>query len=314
MKYSLNKFLLIIIGFSIVTYIIYIRVILERMPRDFTQVDPRTYFIFTISMLLLFSFSLIFTIIVYLKLFSTREESSVTDTIVYKCYIKTKHILISLIQLITTSLIAFDLFWKDLIPFSGNISEYIGRFLIKVRLSFEIISKVCIVIKLVIAITFVIELVFYKKLDYFYKELILLIIPLLHSYIVYTIRQWVKDQIECTPYLLEFELLDFNRIVPFETLVKFYCHCSYDDDFDLRVKFIFNKNYIEHWRISGKHVEEEKTFHMNFCYLICRIAYHLFCYDKYLEKALNNNIYTIMILSIYSVGWLYISIYLLRHL
>jgi hypothetical protein len=312
MKSLINKYILIFIGSFIVIYFLYIRIILERVPKDFTKLSLKIYLAVSLCMSVFFTILLILSIYRYLKSSLITKKSHIENNIFYKYYSKNKDLLSSIIQLITKSLITFDSYLKYSIPFSGNTIEYIGRFLITTQLSSEIINKIIIFIRLVIAVTFIIELVFYKKIDLFYKLLILLVIPLIHTYIIYSLKLWIDDQVKSIDYVLEFEMLNYNnKIVPFTVLVEFYCHENYYDGEDIRIKFIFKKKYLEYWQTTGKNIKYEKNYAIVFSYLVCQIAFHLFCYDRYLEKSKLNSIFSIITLSIYSISWIYISFYLL---
>lgn len=96
------------------------------------------------------------------------------------------HALISIKTIIDESLFQLNNVFQNM-PYSGNIVEYTARFLLKIEYCPVKLLKIVFLIRNIVPIIFVLEIVLYNRLT-FYKQLILLLIPLIINVIIYNIR------------------------------------------------------------------------------------------------------------------------------
>lgn len=198
----MNKTIKIVLGLAITIYIIYFRLIFNRTPRElYENINVYyiiLYFIITVMMLILFLSNII-------KLFhkinnNTIKNESMILEYLYKIYSNQLNPLIYW----SKSLIAFDAFIKNNTfqydsrkTYADHIIERIGLLLSTYnRLSIPLLTILHILPQLIVCISFFIDVIIQNKFFYFYKTLWLLIIPMLISYLIYSIAQNLMTNIE----------------------------------------------------------------------------------------------------------------------
>jgi hypothetical protein len=103
------------------------------------------------------------------------------------------------------SLISFDNLIKENIQNSGEILQKYGLLFIKIfKYKYGYLMPICFEFlpKLLVIVCFLIDIVIYHKFNYFYKVSVLLIIPLIHTYILYSFESFC-----------EINLIDFDHTV-----------------------------------------------------------------------------------------------------
>ena len=166
-------------GFVITLYIIYIRLILVRLPRDlYVDISLVT---FGIYLWILSIFVILFIYTIY-KIFFYKEKPNRID---YLRYIR------PILTFWNNSLESLDNYIKSLFENQWDFTVAVGlycyrKFFKKVVIELAIIFF-CILPKLIVVFAFLIDVLLYQRFNYFYKASILLIIPLIFNYIMYSI-------------------------------------------------------------------------------------------------------------------------------
>lgn len=191
----MNNFLKIVLGLAITIFIIYYRLIFKRTPRElYENINVYyiiLYFIITVMMLILFLLN-IFKLFHKINKNNIKNESMVIEYL-YKIYSNP----LNPLNYWSKSLIAFDAFIKNNNfqydshkTYSDHIIEKIGLLLSTYnKSSIILLTMLRIIPQLIVCISFCIDVIIQNKFLYLYKTLWLLIIPMVISYITYSIAQ-----------------------------------------------------------------------------------------------------------------------------
>jgi hypothetical protein len=304
-KYLLNnKYILIFIGLSIIFYIFYIRIILKRIPKDFTI--PKTiYLMLSFFMSIFFIILLIIKVYRYYRLHYPKTNVNNTNRILNFIILRIKDYVTSISTIIFKSLYQVDFIIRDIIPFSGNIVEYTGRLLLKVEKIPRKFLKLKHFISLIVSVIFVIEIIVYKQLDIFYKVLILMLIPLAINYIIYSVKIWVHDQLDSLNDCITVELDDYiDKIITPSDFAIFYCITD-DDPVNISVHYV--PSYEEYRKSQGMPIQEGLIEIGTFLFFVSDLLFYITLYDKKISLY-NETVYPIIPTTLYAIGWLYILI------
>lgn len=169
----------VLIGCLISTYILFMRLIYKRLPRDLSIDLSTTLLYIYVGILSMFLFSLSYTIY---KAFFYQERA---DRIDYLRYIR------PLMSFWNHCLIQFDYFIKSHIENSWDITVAIGLYLYNKYSHKHMVFSIvlfCIIPKVIVVCAFLIDIFLYHKFNYFYKLSYLLIIPLIFNYLIYSLH------------------------------------------------------------------------------------------------------------------------------
>jgi hypothetical protein len=310
-KFGQNKYILIFIGFILVSYIFYVRIILVRLPKDFTY-NKELYLLLTLLMSIFFSILLVIKIYKYVnqdKLLKTLEEVTHNKFTLW-FYIKEKYInvLIYIKTFIESSLFQLDNTLIKTLPFSGNIVEYIARLLLKFDRYSKKLRFFKHIVSILIALIFIFEITLFLRLNIFYKILMLLLIPLIINYIIYSNRYWYQYQINGMNEIITVELTDFveETIVTPSAFATYFCMSDLKDDINFNIRY---KTHVEEDRRSqGLPIKENLVRTGNYLLFLSNVLFYLLYYDNNIESY-NKTIYSIVPTILYTIGWVYIFIY-----
>lgn len=269
MKNFLNNKIYLLIGFFIVIYTIYIRLVLKRLPRELHMFDPINYvlIIITISWICLSLFIIWKNIRIILNIKSPSMNT----------FQKT---LSSIQNIITESLQQVYFFLGQFVS-NGyeNISflaeKFYEFFYTRTEALFLSISYA---IRLIIVIIFLIDVFVFFKLYFFYRALILLCIPICINIFFFILKNFSSNLNEIQSYLILEE-------------------DGYDE---------LTKEPLTIFKPSPGNEDIDLSYHVTQFIICSKITGYLQVYE-YLHNYYSPRI-NIFIYSLYLIGWIYILI------
>jgi len=298
---SSNNFSFYLLCLVFASYIIYIRLIMVRLPKELicTQ-ETFSYYLFSFLVLIL-----IIIIKMYLYIFPLSKEVS-GNSWVQK--IKDK------LQLNNLAVYSYKQFKQgqqylmDHIDYMDNILNFLLKIVLKHYLILRIIYfGLTFGPRYLLAIIFLIESIIFQKLSLFYSCLPILFIPLLGQYILFALKDFVETNLEYLHKSFDVEI--FLTHEHYKANAKAYndyiLSLNPGDDYKA---FINLKEHIqEYLKEQGRDVYEETK-------LLVDLFYSLVHYNE-LSVSLNKlklkyNIYLQLgSLIIYIISWMYIILF-----
>jgi len=308
----------IISGLIIISFLLYNRILFKRLPRDILNeisLDVSVFYIlcFIISFILL----ILNSYYLYNKLVLKKELNP------NKYLIKFITHKYNPLNLITKSLVSLDTFIKNHTPrYNENFSyaDYytlkLGQLLFKYKkytvFSFFIIKFFS---EITLCVLFLIDIIIFNQFKYFYNNLWLLLIPMLLTYIIYSINVFLKVNLDGISEILDIKVVPSEEI-PTVIIPDDYKSISVDQWFilsksEFKDKLIYYNTLKEGF---AKEISDEShgvvlrnivTF-LNVCSEIVDFLteYKELC-AKYEDKI------NILKYSIYTTGWGYILIFII---
>jgi hypothetical protein len=309
-----NK-LMIITGSIIVTYYLYIRLIIKRLPKDLAteSIFNEIFYILAaiVSMILL-----IYTMYKLYKIHYLKSDKPSTNI-----FIKSLNNQINtLSKLYYDGLIALDDFIKHtiLVEHLGEIlksfSKIFLNIFIKVKSKKYIFAYIILdsMPKLIVLIAFCFD-VYNHKFCYMYQLAFVLLIPLLYKYIIFTLREFSEHNIKDMNEHILIYYFHSGQIMTSEDIIN-NCkgitnpkdtYYNSEERFSLRV-IALSEEYKQECFNNNRELTDDLMFYtkqMNFFQRIRSYVARLETQNKY-------NIYFNLIrYTIYSILWLYILVY-----
>lgn len=259
---SLFKILYILFGFLIIIYIIYVRLILIRAPRSLIISNPINY-----TLIILISSWIIISLYIIVKnilvILGVKKSNNKLQYILLQYYTifenSLKEVYQLLINNINNSYNIISYLAKLFYKYFGHITE--GFFLYISYLS-----------RLIILSTFLIDVFYFFQLQYFYRTLILLCIPLSINIFIYILKDFSSNLEDARSYL------NISEESINEPIIK-CTPSSGNEDIDL-------------------------TYHIEEFILCSKLNGYFEVYD-FLASYYNTRV-NIFIYSLYFTGWLYV--------
>jgi hypothetical protein len=332
-NYVFNKNMIYIsLGFIIVTFVIILRVFYPRTPRELYTAISWELSIIYIIIILNFLFILILCIYNLLKDY---EKININQNTKMKLFIYNNW-LYKKLQLFYNyyhkSLISFDIFIKhNIIKKWALIGLYIMR---KIRDKVEYNQLVIFnwifdfIPKIGVATTFFIDVIFYNKFYFFYKSVLFIIIPIIYSYILYTIKQIceinIKDAIN------EFIILDIekNQYITFIEYFNYIAKKSLSNTDEMSRYFtnnfllnknlrLFQFNWTEQYlKINQEYLKPLSDDEVGNILLTSYLGLHqvfilMYIYMIRIEahKEMTQNWIRLYMSTIFFIGWFYLLLY-----
>lgn len=267
MNKILNKFFYLLLGAFIIFYVIYVRLIVVRVPRDLYMVEPIKYelIFLALSWILISVFIIIKNILILLNL--NTNHNGFFQGLILKIQQIIDNALHEVLHLFSTFIdkspeIIFSLA-KHFYTLFGKINENL----------FLLISFI---IRFIIVGAFLTDVFYFFELKYFYKSLILLCIPICISILFYLLKDFATNLEEAESFLLiKEEGFNANTKEPIFTFMP----SQGNEDIDLQ-------------------------YHVDYFITCSKISGYLSVYD-YLTYYYSSRI-NIFIYSMYLIGWSYI--------
>jgi len=258
---TLQNYIYIIIGSSFISLIFYNRVIVTRLPKELYIFTPNLNIL--LCLIIFAGVCLSFNIIYFsLKILLNIK---IKDNFATKYFFKINHIIEESLKNVY-NLIGF---------FSPNMYNYISSFCwffyehMKDKRE-DLFAILCYIIRIFIVFVFLYDVFFLFELKYFYKVLILMIIPIIKNIIFYILKDFITNLDLITPALqIEIIAEDHHIFSP----TKGYEHIDLNYYIQEFIRCIKVRGYLEEYRVYGE-------------YYLFRVS--LFIYSLYL------------------IGWLYI--------
>jgi hypothetical protein len=241
MKIKTDLLLTFLFGGSLILFIIWNRLIRVRLPKDIQNIGftSETYIVFVLGL-----FFILLTLFYFIKIM---KSASGKNPLLYNRYF------VKFFNYLNTKYLFRQLcisFTKHILEGPQNIYEfcyqrvYLKPFIEYIGGKFHdslfnnnfrlTLVNICMFIlpKMLVVLAFSIEVIFYNKLNYFYKLLIVLIIPLIMHILVYIIQHHAKKALDYYEYYFEFSG-DFSS----EKLVITYRTLTDAEDIAEQTKF-----------------------------------------------------------------------------
>lgn len=192
-KFFITNLIKIVLGISIIIYLVYIRLLLVRAPRDLTLYNPSlNYKLF--FLVLIGIFVSLFICYKTIRIIRNLEEKETK----IQSYLK------KINEIIDSSLKTVLEFLLNYIPNNYEMIFNLAKnfyFLFGKRNEgfFVLIS---LVIRIIIVFLFLIDIFFFFEFNYFYKSLILLCLPLMINLFFYNLREFADNLEEIKSYLI----------------------------------------------------------------------------------------------------------------
>lgn len=263
----LNKLFYLLLGLFIISYVFYARLIVVHLPRDLYFFDPINYelIIINISWILISGFIIIQNTLILLKL-NTHQSYFQNATlrmqeIIVKALNEVLHFISNFIS--NSDKMIFSLA-KHFYALFGEVNEIL----------FIVISFM---FRFIVVGAFLIDVFYFFELNYFYKCLILLCIPICISIVFYLLKDFATNLDEAESFLLINEE-GFNNIT---------------------------KEPIFSFTPSRGNEDINLQFHVDYFMICSKISGYLSVYNfltYYYSSRVNIIIYTM-----YLIGWSYVS-------
>lgn len=203
----------ILIGFVIVSYIIYSRLFMIRVPRDLYNTLTIIQVTFYVVILLYFVILLIYNCYKFINKNKSKESSKYINFML-EILQNPKNPLIFLYD----SLVSFDIFIKNNLPqhdirrnYGHFICEKLNYFLAKKDpLSIYTLLGLVIIPQFCCCFAFAFDILLYQNFYYFYKIIWFLIIPVVIHYIIYSIDFNTEAQLAYLNDFLIFKIIGNN--------------------------------------------------------------------------------------------------------
>lgn len=244
----------IIIGALFLLFILYNRVWRLRIPKNFTDMANSPYHLLYVLIIFSFILALIISLYqIYVKIVKTNEGPNfITKRL--SMIMSHKY---NPLNIVSTGMIALDAFIKNNTPHYDDTYNYSDIIIMKCSyfLFGTKIRTVIVIIflrlipQMIVCISFLLDILFHDKFVYFYKSLILLIIPLIIQYIQYSIENLINTNLQGLDEILIIRRLPrhlyFNEIS-----LEYYDIISVYEKRDLLlstegINYIFHNNLSE---------------------------------------------------------------------
>lgn len=244
----------IIIGVLFLLFILYNRLWRLRIPKLFTDMANSPYYLLYVLIIISFILALIINLYqIYVKLLKTNDRP---NFITKRLSIIMKH-QYNPLNILSTGMIALDAFIKNNTPYYDDTYSYSDIIIMKsAYFLFSTKIRTIIVIiflrllpQMIICISFLLDILFHDKFVYFYKSLVLFIIPLIIQYIQYSIENYINSNLQALDDVLIIRSLPLHSYSK-EVLLEYYDIISIYQKRDLLLSgeggnYIFNNNLSE---------------------------------------------------------------------
>lgn len=192
---------LALLGFFILSYLLYRRLLIVRLPRDI--LPARDLFIIGVNAFLCISTFVIACVYLY-TFFTHPSNKEKTVNPFLKKIIERYRSKWNPILLIQNSLLALDIYIKNNSPMYDENRDYVDLIVIFIskiickyqRIFLFLFIFIPIFFQSIVTISFCFDVLINKKFYYFYKTLWLLIFPLIATYILHSIRALVDTNLK----------------------------------------------------------------------------------------------------------------------
>lgn len=314
--------LLIFFGFFLVLLLLWNRLIRTRLPTELnSNLNKLTIFIYTF-LLVCILIAFFYNILLLLK--SSAHKKNAFSILWGKLYLLPYNPL----HIINNSLTALDAFIKNNMPIYNAHQSY-GDFFIETlglkcskytKTSLLILYLFKLVPQLFVCFLFFLDVTYFHRFDYFYKSLWLLILPIMMSYIIYSLRTLIVTNLDSLDSIMIFKvkLNDFTteyiNLTP-EIIDRDFNHITVYQWYNV-VKntkpgeYLCYNSFTENYRKNFSTAEEEQLT-INYCLEFLQKAFNIYqfleTYDNYKTKIeIPSNIFRYFI---YLLGWVYILLY-----
>lgn len=333
-----NKFF-ILLGLSIVSFLIYYRLFKVRLPRELPLItnDNFTTISYVYILLIMISLCLANCFKFYAKNtnndFFLNRKNLVTKTIIYILENPWNPV-----NIIKEGLLSLDAAIKNNLPYRRNpksiFIESYGDFIIrKVGIAlysnkvllYLIIYGLRIIPKLIVCLTFSIDILVFHKFAYSYKFVWLLIIPMCITYLLHSLKTYtttnlnmlntlVSFKINLRPYSLNVETLDENDLENFVNgdIYQWYYCFDYNknmSEYQFLCQCTLNDSYVETNLRDKSVVYRNSLLDQAHTYMV--VLFNILMVIKQYEKFQDywGLLFDISRYFIYTLGWGYLLLY-----
>lgn len=308
-----NRMIFIFIGAFCVCFILYNRLLKERMPKEFSEIAITIKIIMILALIII----LVIHIIKYYQFALSKQSEKNRIFFFFEKYYNKSY---NPINIISNSLKEFDIFMKTYSPYYNERETYVDITLKNITLIFLnkkqnvifVIVLLRLLPNLLVCLCLFIDFFYKNKFFYFYKSLWLLIFPLIVTYIIYSIKVFIESNLAHLNNILllkigfltnkpimvedlkQVSLYEWQEILLSSEASKYICSNNLTDE----TKQLFKDDII-----SAKYCLEYSVDYMKMLFLM---DYFLDQYDYYKKKI--EIPFNIIKYIIYLIIWLNISL------
>lgn len=216
MKQILKNLYYLLLPLIYIGYLIYIRIILKRMPKDIA--------VFTSSIKIVFITFIIVCLLIRLYLLLKHDNLIKQKESNNRYVLKIKQIILKITEHLTE---VRSMFIRIIANYNKNYRKIVlgwiqyyylytpSKKITILVFSFEMLPKI------VVLVAFLTDIIFFKRLDYFYKSLVLLLLPVIPSFITAIIQDFYDTNIRGMIRLLDSKPIEGTEYHEF---------CFYNED------------------------------------------------------------------------------------
>lgn len=184
-------YIYLLTGFFVFFYIFYIRLIVIRLPKNLDFFVPTTNWVF-IFIVIIWIVICIFIIYKNLQLYFEKEKKSMFSDIITKMSIFLDKSIYESFNLLA-----------GLHPEPYDLIAKFAKIFYKIMCKFplEILIWISGFVRLLVVCLFLFDIFYFFKFNFFYKSLILLVLPLIIKIIIYILREFSTNLYEIRSYL-----------------------------------------------------------------------------------------------------------------
>lgn len=298
MKSTINK-LYILLGAFIVCYILFIRLIWKRLPKELSTDLPEYLMLFYLLIISMFIVLIIINIFhLFNKTIHPNKGLKIISQFIQEClytfdeYIKNKDYTYFSLGSLLQSFCSVYVYCVNRNSFKKH------RYLLVL---FDILPKV------IMASVFLFEIIFMHKINYFYKLSGLLLLPLVFNYVIYTLKDFCTRNLEIFDTILCITDINDNIVD-----MKDYCRqkCYFYLTRGNRGSTVFfarlSKTFINE-NVTKSYDEKATLYHfMEVLDVFIQVKEQLFVLYYIKERWLYINIFiNIIIYLLYIISWAY---------
>lgn len=294
------KYIYVILGFFWITYIIYLRLILERLPVELAKNLSLVKLVIYLSLSVLFI--CLFINCIY-KVFVNKEKVNLLSKFLGYFHV-----------FLRRSLSEFYEFLKGILANYFDLYQWhksLGIWLVKLVKSNNKILFLLLLLdvlpKLLLVLSLFIDVFYFEKFCYFYKLSIFFICPLILLFLEYTFEKFCFENIDYINYPLYIKDKKTNNFIGSNELFIVYCENNFKLDlnnyeFGLQNFFMENHKHLEYSVENTTNANREALIEIYFPMraLFLKITIFKMDYNKYLN---------VFLYGLYAIIWSYVFFY-----
>lgn len=301
----MSKHIKIIIAILFISFILYYRLFHKRLPRDLYD-DLNFYLICLYFLILVSMFVLLILNIIklYKKVYKVKTTYKSTYLDSFLNLLNHKY---NPVNLLNKSLITFDAFIKNNTPEYDSHKLYSDHIIEKISIGFSLYPKSSISVllllriipQIIICLSFLIDVLVFHKFFFLYKTLWVLLVPMLITYITYSIKKNIEINLDSLNDSVNLTV-DNKQL----TIYQWYDIARYDIKNDVQTVCTIN---LKNENLNSEKHQNILDYIIDGMNLYFTLEDYIIKYDYYREfSEYSFNIFKYLT---YTICWIYILFY-----